>query len=127
VRSDRYFNGVVPCAFLLRVSHDAENQRYRNMTHRTNPHPIPHALLTVKDVLQTRGVRTSKHYDDIKGGLYTPPVKQGRSSVWPINEVDALNRAVIAGKSDDEIRVLVAELMAARTTQGMTARSAEVA
>lgn len=33
---------------------------------------------------------------------------------WPAHEVAALNAARIAGKSDDEIRILVQELESAR-------------
>jgi prophage regulatory protein len=38
----------------------------------------------------------------------------GRAVGWPANEVAALNAARIAGKADAEIRVLVAQLEAAR-------------
>jgi prophage regulatory protein len=67
-------------------------------------------------VLDERGVRKTQHYEDIKNGLFTRPVKIGkRASAWPQHETAALNAARIAGKSDDEIRQLVAELEAART------------
>lgn len=66
-------------------------------------------------VLAVRGVRKSQHHNDIKSGLYTPPVKLGpRASGWPRSEVAALNSARIAGKSADDIRALVQKLMAAR-------------
>jgi len=54
-------------------------------------------------------------YQRIKQGLLTKPVKLGRSSAWPENEVETINAAIIAGKSDDEIRTLVKKLEAART------------
>ena len=41
-------------------------------------------------------------------------MKTGRSSGWPAREVAALNAARIAGKSDAEIRELVADLVAER-------------
>ena len=48
-------------------------------------------------------------------GLYTPPIKIGpRASAWPDDEVEILNAARIAGKSDQEIRELVCKLVAAR-------------
>jgi prophage regulatory protein len=55
-------------------------------------------------------------YLRIKQGLLTPPLKMCRSSAWPENEIEAINAAIIAGKSEDEIRALVRELIAARTT-----------
>jgi prophage regulatory protein len=53
-------------------------------------------------------------YNNIKDGLLPHPVKLGRSSAWPESEIEAINAAIIAGKSDDEIRQLVRELEAAR-------------
>jgi len=51
----------------------------------------------------------------IKEGLMTPPVRLGENSVaWPEKEMEAINAARIAGKSDDEIRQLVARLVADR-------------
>ena len=54
-------------------------------------------------------------YNAIKAGLFTKPVHIGRRSVgWPSIEVDAINTARIAGKSDGEIRELVIRLHAKR-------------
>lgn len=74
------------------------------------------AILRLKPVLAARGgISQSGHYADCASGLYTKPVKIGpRASGWPASEVAALNSARIAGKSDDEIRALVATLTAAR-------------
>jgi prophage regulatory protein len=75
---------------------------------------IPSLWRTAR-VLDERGVRKTQHYEDIKHGLFTRPVKIGpRASAWPAHEVAAINTARIAGKSDDEIRQLVVELEAAR-------------
>jgi prophage regulatory protein len=72
-------------------------------------------LLRLPNVLAVRGVRKTQHYDDIKKGLFPHPIKIGqRASAWKADEVAAINAARIAGKSDDEIRRLVAELEAAR-------------
>lgn len=55
-------------------------------------------------------------YTGIKHGLFTKPVKIGlRASGWPSYEVDAINAARIAGKSETEIRELVKSLHAKRT------------
>jgi prophage regulatory protein len=74
------------------------------------------SLWRISRVLEARGIRRTQHYYDIQNGLFTRPVKLGeRASAWPESEVAALNQARIAGKSNDEIRQLVAELEAART------------
>lgn len=66
-------------------------------------------------VLHTRGRSRSAHYQDIKEGLFTAPVSIGARAVgWPASEVAILNAARIAGKSDEEIRVLVVRLEASR-------------
>jgi len=73
------------------------------------------AILRLPTVLRERGRSRSSHYLDIQNKLYTKPVLIGLRSVgWPSNEVAALNAARIAGKSDDEIRALVAKLETAR-------------
>ncbi|MGJ7552628.1 helix-turn-helix transcriptional regulator [Variovorax sp. RB3P1] len=74
-----------------------------------------HALMRVIAVISARGIQKSQHYLDVQNGLYTPPLKIGKhASAWPAREVEILNAARIAGKSDDDIRVLVQQLMAAR-------------
>lgn len=66
-------------------------------------------------VLRARGRSRSSHYDDIKKGLFTTPVSIGARAVgWPDSEVAILNAARIAGECDEEIRVLVIRLGAAR-------------
>ena len=68
-------------------------------------------FLRLREVLRRRGISRSTHYDDIDKGLYTKAVPlRTRAIGWPDYEVDALNAALIAGKSDDEIRALVQEL-----------------
>lgn len=54
-------------------------------------------------------------YNAIKAGLFTKPVLIGQRSVgWPSNEVNVINAARIAGKSEVEIRELVVRLHAKR-------------
>ena len=73
-------------------------------------------LLRLPTVIKRTGKSKSSTYIDIQDGLLPPPVKIGpRASGWPDNEIDAVNAAVIAGKSKDEIRALVADLVDART------------
>lgn len=55
-------------------------------------------------------------YNAIKAGLFSKPVQIGQRSVgWPSHEVQAINAARIAGKSEAEIRELVTRLHAKRT------------
>ena len=54
-------------------------------------------------------------YTAIHDRLFTVPVPIGQRAVgWPDTEVKAINAARIAGKSDDQIRELVAKLHEAR-------------
>jgi len=72
-------------------------------------------LLRCPEVGALRGFKRGRIYDECRQGLLTPPIKQGkRSSAWPLSEILAVNRARIAGKTDDEIRSLVLELVAQR-------------
>lgn len=55
-------------------------------------------------------------YNAIKAGLFTRPVPIGQRSVgWPANEVQAINAARIAGKTETEIRELVVRLHTKRS------------
>jgi prophage regulatory protein len=66
-------------------------------------------------VEQATGDSRSTIYRKIKQGLFTKPVQIGGERVaWPANEIEAINKARIAGKSDDEIKALVIELEASR-------------
>ena len=57
----------------------------------------------LRPVLSERGRSRSSHYNDIQQGLFTRPVRLGARSVgWPLHEVEILNAARIANKTDDE-------------------------
>ena len=72
-------------------------------------------MLRIPAVLERRGRSRSSHYADIKAGLFVKPVLIGlRATGTPDYEVDALIAARIAGKTDEEIRVLVIMLEAGR-------------
>lgn len=72
-------------------------------------------ILRLPDVLLRRGKSRTQHYSDIAAGLFTAPVKLSlRAAGWPEEETDTLVRAVIAGRTKDEIKSLVAQLEAAR-------------
>jgi len=73
-------------------------------------------LLRIDRVLEARDVSRPKLYKDIALGLWTVPLKSGRSSFWPMREVLELQRARIAGCSDEQIKQLVKQLHAERAT-----------
>ncbi len=75
------------------------------------------SLLRLPNVLKRTGDSRSAHYKRISNGTFTPPIKIGlRSSAWPDCEVSAIISARVAGKSDSEIRALVTDLVAQRTS-----------
>lgn len=66
-------------------------------------------------VLAVAGTGRSTMWSYVKSGTFPAPVKIGQRSIaWPANEISAVNFARIAGKSENEIRALVARLEAAR-------------
>ena len=76
---------------------------------------MTHTILRLPAVLRERGRSRSAHYLDIQQGLFTSSVSIGSRAVgWPACELTTLNAARIAGKTDAEIRSLVAKLEAAR-------------
>lgn len=73
------------------------------------------AILRLPAVKSASGYSRSTIYLRISQGLWPKPVSLGPRAVgWPAGEVSTLNAARISGKSDDEIRTLVAELESAR-------------
>ena len=71
-------------------------------------------LLRKPQVLEACGASWSTVHRRIRMGTWTPPIKEGAVVVWPASEVAALNAARIAGKGEEEIRSLVAELVRRR-------------
>lgn len=64
---------------------------------------------------QFGGTANSTWYEWIARGLMTPGIALGWRSVgWPAHELDAIAAARIAGKTEDELRALVRDLIAAR-------------
>lgn len=75
----------------------------------------PSRILRLPAVLERYSLSRSSLYARIKQGLWPPAVSLGgRASGWPENEVEAVLSAFIAGKSNDKVRQLVAELYDAR-------------
>jgi prophage regulatory protein len=66
-------------------------------------------------VIAFTGQSRSSIYAAIPAGLFPPPIKiTARAVGWCAEEVRALNGARIAGKSSDDIKALVASLVAVR-------------
>ncbi len=76
---------------------------------------MTNTILRIPAVKSESGLSRSTIYLRIAQGLWTKPVSLGARAVgWPSNEVAAINAARIAGKTDEEVRALVATLEAAR-------------
>ncbi len=72
-------------------------------------------IFRLSQVLDECGLARSTVYLRIKQGLLTKPISLGPRCVgWPQAEIEAINAARIAEKSEDELRALVAELQAKR-------------
>ena len=71
-------------------------------------------LLKLPEVMGRSARKTTSVYARVKRGTMPPPLKRGRSSFWVEHEVDAVLAAEIAGQSDEELRALVAQLVARR-------------
>ena len=89
------------------------------------PRGTAHRSRTAVTILRRRQVESeagcprSTLYLRISQGLWTRPVSLGGRTVgWPASEVEALNLARIAGKTEAQIRELVIELTAARKNLG---------
>jgi len=75
------------------------------------------AILRLPKVLTVTGNSRASFYQNISDGLWTHPVSIGERSVgWPAYEVMTLNAALIAGKTKEEIRLLVTQLESSRKT-----------
>ncbi len=80
----------------------------------TQPHP-QFSIDRLPQVKAATGYPRATLYAKIKAGLFVRPVAIGARAVgWPAHEVAAMNAARICGKTDDEIRALVARLEADR-------------
>jgi prophage regulatory protein len=78
-------------------------------------------ILRLPDVKRVLGHRADASvYNAIRVGLFTNGVAIGqRAKGWPDYEVDAINAARVAGKSESEIRELVKNLHAKRSELAM--------
>lgn len=73
-------------------------------------------ILRLPEVLKITGLSRSTLYKRKDENLITPPVSLGGASVgWPENEIAHIVSCRIAGKTDDEIRLIVLELIKSRS------------
>ncbi len=78
------------------------------------------AILRIPATKSQSGYSRSTLYLRMAQGLWTKQISLGPRAIgWPSTEVSALNAARIAGKTDDEIRLLVKSLHAKRTELGL--------
>ncbi len=76
---------------------------------------LPIQILRRRQVEARTGYSRSTIYLRIAEGLWPRPVRIGPRAVgWPAEEVQAMNAARIADKTDAEIRELVIRIQAAR-------------
>lgn len=72
-------------------------------------------MLRKTEVCALIGEGDSTLKNRVRNGLFTPGVALSKTlKVWPSVEVEAINAARMAGKSQDEIRALVAGLLVER-------------
>ena len=72
-----------------------------------------------KHVQAVTGFSRSTIYVRIAHGLLPTPVALGSRAVgWPQAEIEAINRARVAGVNDEALRALVHRLVAERTAGG---------
>jgi prophage regulatory protein len=75
----------------------------------------PLKLLRRPQLRERTGEGKSTSDNRIRDGLLTPAIRLGpRLAAWPEHEIDAIVAARIAGKTDDEIRALVQDLVRER-------------
>ena len=75
-------------------------------------------LLKKPTILKAQGISKSTLHNRINSGLFPPPVSIGaRAVAWPSYEVESITSAIIAGKSNEEIKLLVSYLVQKRTEE----------
>ena len=73
------------------------------------------SLIRKNEVLLRVGIKKSALYKKIHQGVFVPPIPIGsRAVAWVNDEVDCITTAMVAGKSDNELRAIVNELITRR-------------
>ena len=71
-------------------------------------------LLTTKATCSRSGLSRTGLYRKLNEGRFPQPAKIGNLNYWGEHEVNEINRAVLAGKTDEEIKKIVRKIEAAR-------------
>ena len=72
-------------------------------------------MLRRRKMLDRFGIANTCLQDRISNGLIPPPVSLGgRAVAWPEHEIDQVLAAFVAGRTPDQIKTLVKELVAHR-------------
>lgn len=72
-------------------------------------------LIKKPEAIQALAESNSTFYSNIAKGLVPPPINLGvRSVAWPRHEIESVVAARIAGKTPEEIKTLVQQLVAKR-------------
>ena len=61
--------------------------------------------------------RRATVYARIKAGTFPPPVKIGRMSAWPAGELASVNKALVQGVSDNDLRAHILNMVEERGMQ----------
>ncbi|MBK8187488.1 MAG: AlpA family phage regulatory protein [Cellvibrio sp.] len=78
-------------------------------------------VLRKPEVLATTGWSRSTLHVRIKENLFVPPISLGERAIgFLAHETDAVLAAMISGKSKEQIKALVASLVAQRKNEGAT-------
>ena len=76
---------------------------------------MAYLILRLPEVMARTGLSRSTIYVRISKGLWPKPISLGERAVgWPDHEVEAVNAARVAGKSNEEVEVIVRNLEANR-------------
>lgn len=79
-------------------------------------------IVRLPEAATLTGLGRSTIYTRIADGLMPPAFSLGAQAVgWRLSEISAITSARAAGKSNDEIRALVRELIAARKREPVAA------
>jgi prophage regulatory protein len=85
------------------------------MTHAALPRGV--TMIRTRPASALLGYSLATFYRHQKAGLLPPTVRIGENSeALALHEIEAINRARLAGKSDDDVRAVVRELVEARKT-----------
>jgi len=71
-------------------------------------------LIPLRPAFQAVGLHTTAGYDQIHRKVFPEPIKDGRRSLVPSDELEAVIAARIAGRTESEIRALVERMHAQR-------------